>query len=157
MQKTRKIISKTVLVLAAFSAFSIVGCEKDEDTPPTKEQMLSVHNWKIQSLTVPSVNAPGTDSSIIQTCDTESILAFSSLYSYQFTNSTPGGCSGTRFFYDNGTWTYNNSDDSLHLDGGTRDYAWKVNTLTDTSLVASYMDSISPTFKWSTKIVLKNQ
>jgi hypothetical protein len=59
--------------------------------------------------------------------------------------------------FTSGAWAYDNSNDSLHLEGAIRDYSWKVNTLTDTSLVASYLDSISPALKWVTKIVLKNQ
>jgi hypothetical protein len=138
-----------VALLVAFSS-----CSKDDNIEPTKEELLTYHDWKINSLAIPSVTNPSADSSVLVSCDEESRLQFSSSYTYTFANNAAGGCSNSSFAYGTGTWRYDSATDSLHITSSTIHQTWKVYELSDTLLKASYKDSISPTETRDTKIIL---
>lgn len=143
-----------ILGIAVALIFTVSSCSKDDDVMLTKEELLTNHDWKITSLTIPSVNNPSADSSVMVSCDEEGRLQFSSSYTYNFTNNTSGGCSNSLFKYGTGTWSYDSSTDSLHITSNTMHLTWKVYELSDTLLRASYKDSIFPTETRDTKNTL---
>lgn len=143
-----------ILGIAVALMLAVSSCSKDDDVIPTQEELLTNHDWKISSLTIPSVSNPSSDSSVMVSCDEESRLQFSNAYTYNFANNTSGSCSNSLFKYDTGTWSYDNSTDSLHIASSTIHLTWKVYELSDTLLKALYKDSISPTETRDTKITL---
>ncbi|MEO8822006.1 MAG: hypothetical protein ABI366_00425 [Ginsengibacter sp.] len=147
---------KSILSLAIACVFVFAACEKTDNGPSlTPEQKaLTGRVWQLQSLTVPQTSDPTKDSSIIQPCADSALLAFDVYGSFQFADRSKNGCDSTEVPYDKGIWAISSDSDSLLLKG-KRTFAWKLEKLNDTLIVATFRDSISPTENRLKKITLK--
>lgn len=147
---------KSILSLAIACVFVFAACEKTDNGPSlTPEQKaLTGRVWQLQSLTVPQTSDPTKDSSIIQPCADSALLAFDVYGSFQLADRSKDGCDSTAVPYDKGIWAISSDSDSLLLKG-KRTFAWKLEKLNDTLIVATFRDSISPTENRLKKITLK--
>jgi hypothetical protein len=147
---------KSILSLAIVCIFVFAACEKTNNGPTlTPEQKaLTGRVWQLQSLTVPQVNDPSIDSSIIQSCADSALLAFDVYGNFQLADRSKNGCDSISVPYDKGVWGLSSDNDSLLLKG-TRTFVWKLETLNDSVITATFRDSISPTKSWLKKITLK--
>lgn len=147
---------KSILSLAIVCIFVFAACKKTDNGPELTPQQkaLTGRIWQLKSLTVPQVSDPSVDSSIIQTCADSALLAFDVYGNFQLADGSKNGCDSTAVPYDKGLWALSADNDSLLLKG-TRTFAWKLEKLNDTLIVATFKDSVSPTEHWLKKITLK--
>lgn len=155
----KKIIMKTLLTLSAFAGgLLLIACNKDDnDNLSPDEKILSSKVWKIQSLTTKSTVNPEQDSSIMKDCINAATIHLYTGMSFDLKDNSTAGCDSTVFGFDKGTWSFNETTDSLYLDGTKRDVAMKVSTLADTMVVATYRDNVSPTNNRVKTITLKKK
>lgn len=148
--------NKKCIVLAAAFVFFLAACNKSVNGPDLTPQQKSLTSriWKLNSLTVPQKSDPLKDSSIIQPCADSALLAFDIYGAFQFADGSKNGCDSTIVPYDKGMWSISKDSDSLVLKG-KRNFAWKLEKLNDTIIVASFRDSTSPSNNWLKKITLK--
>jgi hypothetical protein len=147
---------KSILALAIACAFAFTSCEKTPDGPSLTpaQKSLTGRVWQLQTLTVPFTSDPTKDSSIIQSCADSALLAFDYYGQFQFADRSKNGCDSVAVPYDKGIWALSADNDSLLLKG-SRTFAWKLETLNDSLIVATFKDSVSPTEHWLKKITLK--
>jgi hypothetical protein len=151
MKNKRSILSLAIVCILVFAA-----CEKNDNGPSLTlgQKALTGRVWQLQSLTVPQVSDPSIDSSIIQPCADSALLAFDVYGNFQLADRSKNGCDSIAVPYDAGNWALSSDNDSLLLKG-TRTFAWKLEKLNDTLIIATFRDSISPTESWLKKITLK--
>ena len=147
---------KSILSLAIVCVFVFAACKKTDNGPSLTpaQKALTGRVWQLQTLTVPFTSDPTKDSSIIQSCADSALLAFDYYGQFQFADRSKNGCDSSAVPYDKGIWAISSDNDSLVLKG-TRTFAWKLEKLNDTLIVATFKDSVSPTEKWLKKITLK--
>ena len=132
------------------------ACKKTDNgtSLSPQERALTGKIWKIQSLTVPKTGDATGDSSIIEPCADSALLGFDIYGNFQFADGSKHGCDSSSVPYDIGGWALSNSNDSMLLQGKKR-FIWKLETLNDTIIKATFRDSVSPTKSVLKKIVLK--
>ena len=147
---------KSILSLAIVCIFVFAACKKTDNGPALTPQQkaLTGRIWQLKTLTVPQISDPTKDSSIIQTCADSALLAFDVYGNFQLADGSKNGCDSTAVPYDKGIWALSSDNDSLLLKG-TRTFTWKLETLNDSVITATFRDSISPTESWLKKITLK--
>ena len=147
---------KSIFSLAIACVFIFAACKKTDNGPSLTPQQkaLTGRVWQLKSLTVPQISDPTKDSSIIQPCADSALLGFDVYGSFQLADRSKNGCDSTAVPYDKGVWGISSDNDSLQLKG-KRTFTWKLETLNDTLIVATFRDSISPTENWLKKITLK--
>ena len=152
---TKRNIFKLFAVALA-SAALLQACDKD-DTPPMPEKARKLlYNWKITAITTPSINQPGTDSSLLNACMTDDLIKFNTAgFDFQDGNTK---CDSTVFYYSKGNWGYNVANDSIILNATTpvKYLSWKVITLNDSVLQVKYTDSLNVAKKISKTISFKH-
>ena len=145
-------------IFLAIGIFSIVfaACDKTPDMPQLtlQEKALTGHIWKLQSLTIPKITDPSVDSSIAMPCSDSALMAFDMNKMFQLADASKGGCDSSIVPYDKGNWGLSAGNDSLLLTG-KRKFAWKIVTLKDTLLQATFHDSISPEKNYLKTIIFK--
>ena len=150
---------KTTNYLWAFGIFGLVlfaACEKDNNDIPVltpKEQILTSKVWKMHSITVPGTEDPSTDSLITKECADSALFVFDVYKRFQIADPV-GNCDSTIVPYEKGNWSLSAAD-SLTLNGARRKLTWKVNTLNDSIVKATFRDSIAPDKNWLKTITLK--
>ncbi|MEO6683745.1 MAG: lipocalin family protein [Ginsengibacter sp.] len=136
-----------LLALAALSLTVFASCKKDKNKPTlnAKEQLLTAHTWKVESITVPKITNPEVDSSITKECSLLATLSFKADKSFIFDDPNKN-CDSTIVTYGKGTWKLTAANDVLTVKGiaGRADLSWKIKTLNDTKMQATFRDSISP-------------
>ena len=132
-----------------------VACKKTDNGPVLTPQEKALTNkiWKLQSLTVPRTSDPTKDSSITKSCSDSALMAFDIFSNFQLADATKA-CDSTIVPYDKGIWTFSANSDTLLLKG-KRIFVWKLETLNDTILKATFRDSISPSKNWLKTITFK--
>lgn len=145
-----------ILALGVVATLFFAACKKTDDGPvlSQKEKILVSKTWKLKSLTVPQLNDATKDSSITKSCSDSALMAFDVYKSFQLADPTKE-CDSTILAYDAGKWILSASNDTLFLNGNKRKLAWKINVLNDSTLKATFRDSISPTNNWIKTITLK--
>ncbi|CAN5556345.1 hypothetical protein BH10BAC2_BH10BAC2_32680 [soil metagenome] len=138
------------LFIAAAGSMAMMACNNtDPVPPPEKLQKLIQTDWKINDITVPKKTAPGGDSSISLTCSTDDLILFGANGIYDFQDGT-AKCDSNIFNYSQGYWGYDLDNDSVQLAVITptaKYVSWKVLTLNDSVLKATYIDSVVPANK----------
>lgn len=148
--KKRNLFALGVLAVLVFAA-----CQKNDNGPELspKERMLTGKIWKLHSLTVPKSDDPTKDSSISKPCSDSALMVFDVYKAYQLANPSKA-CDSTIVPYDLGRWAFSSTSDSLILEG-KRKFVWKIQELNDSTLKATFRDSIAPTKDWIKTITLK--
>ncbi len=145
-----------ILSLITLGIIFFAACKKTDNglllTPAQKA--LTGRIWKLKSLTVPQSTDPSQDSSIIEACADSALVAFDVYGNYQLADGSKDGCDSVAVPYDKGAWALSVNNDSLFL-AGNRNFAWKIETLNDSIVKATFRDSISPTKNWLKKITLE--
>ena len=133
-----------LIALATLSATAFTACKKDKDEPKlnAKEILLTAHDWKIKSITVPKKAGDGADSSITKDCSLKATIVFSKNRAFQAIDPDKN-CDSTIVPYGKGNWNYSLTKDSLSITG-TKKMTWKVTSLTDNELKAIFKDSLAP-------------
>ena len=151
MKTKNSILSLVILCIVVFAA-----CKKTDNVPPLPPAVKALTGkiWKIKSLTVPKSTDPSQDSSIIESCADRALIAFDLSANYQFADGSNKGCDSSAVPYDKGAWGLSASYDTLFLEG-KRNFAWKIETLNDSIVKATFHDSVSPTNNRIKKITLK--
>lgn len=151
MKKVSKIVAFSVLSALAFAA-----CKKTENGPDLtpKEKILTGKIWKLQSLTMPKVETPSVDSSIMQPCADSALIAFDIYKAYQLASASEVPCDSIAVPYDKGNWAFSAGSDSILLKG-KRNFVWKIVELSETTLKATFHDSIAPDKNWVKTITFK--
>lgn len=151
MKKINKLLALTVIAALFFAA-----CKKTDDGPSLtpKEKILTSKIWKLQSLTVPKVGGTASDSSIMKPCADSALIAFDAYKAFQLANGSKVSCDSVSIPYDKGTWAFSTGTDSLLLKG-KRNFVWKIVTLDNTTLKATFLDSIAPDNKRVKTITFK--
>ena len=151
MKKISKILAFAILAALVFAA-----CKKTENGPDLtpKEKILTGKIWKLQSLTVPKAGSTSSDSSIMQPCADSALIAFDIYKAYQLANASKVPCDSIAVPYDKGSWAFSAGSDSLLLKG-KRNFVWKIVELSDTTLKATFRDSIAPDKNWVKTITFK--
>lgn len=151
MKKEMMILSFGLLGLIIISA-----CNKSNGPSLTaNEQKLSAKTWRLNKLTMPQVNNPLVDSSITSACSDSALAAFDGYHNFQIASFSKQACDSISIPYDLGVWSFNHTEDSLFLKGKRMSRAWKIITLNDTIVKATYKDSLSPSKVWMKTITLK--
>ena len=147
---------KSILSLAIACVFVFAACDKPVHGPSLTPQQKSLKGrvWQLKSLTLPQITDPTKDSSIIQSCADSAVMAFDTYGSFQLADRSKNGCDSIAVPYDKGIWALSSDNDSLLLKG-KRTFAWKLEKLNDTLIVATFRDSISQTENRLKKITLK--
>jgi hypothetical protein len=150
MKKVNKFLALGLLATLFFTA-----CEKNDNGPvlTAKEKILTNKIWKLQSLTVQKSDDPTKDSSITKPCSDSALMAFDVFKIYQLADASKS-CDSTIVPYDKGTWKLSASGDSLTLQGKKK-FIWNIVALNDSTLKATFRDSIAPTNNWLKTITLK--
>ena len=147
--------NKNLLLFLSIITVSLFACEKTENgtalTP--QERALTNKVWKLKSLTVPKVNESTQDSSITKPCSDSALMAFDLFNQFQLAYHSKS-CDSLIVPYDKGIWKLSADNDTLYL-RGRRTLAWKIESLNDTILKATFRDSISPDKNVVKKITLK--
>ena len=148
--------NSSIYYLVIGCVFAFGACDKPVNGAPLTSQQkeLTGRVWHIKSLTVPQINDPLKDSSIIQLCADSALMTFNSQGSFQLADRSKNGCDSIAVPYDKGIWELTSYNDSLLLKG-KRTFAWKLEKLNDTLMTATFRDSISPSKSWLKKITLK--
>lgn len=140
--------------LTGFLIFS--ACNKDNTPSLTNNgQKLVSKVWRLKAFTVPQVNNPSVDSSIMSPCSDSVLAAFDAYRNFQIANGAKQTCDSSKIPYDIGTWSFNAAEDSLILHGYKKNRVLKINKLNDTILIATYKDSLSPSNVLKKTITLK--
>ncbi|MEO9100226.1 MAG: hypothetical protein ABI267_07890 [Ginsengibacter sp.] len=147
---------KSIFSLAIACVFLFAACKKTHNgtTLTPQQKALTGKSWQLQSLTVPKKANPSIDSSIIQACADSALMTFDVYGSFQLADRSKHGCDSTAVPYDKGIWAISSDSDTLLLKG-KRTFAWKLQKLNDTIIIATFRDSLSPTKNWLKKITLK--
>ena len=138
------------LNLAAFLVLSMSvffgACSKsDSSTPPkTKTQLLTQASWKFSNAKVNGADV----SSLIQACQKDNILTFSSTGGSGTLDEGPSKCNSTDPQTTPFTWSFMTNETVLHVStvfftGGSSDFT--IVSLTETELVVSQNINISGT------------
>jgi hypothetical protein len=145
-----------ILAFGIIAAIFFAACKKSDTSPvlTPQEKILTNKIWKLQSLTVPKSDDATKDSSITKSCSDSALMAFDVYKAFQLADPTKE-CDSTILAYDAGKWSLSASNDTLFLNGNKRKLAWKLNVLNDSTLKATFRDSISPTNNWIKTITLK--
>jgi virulence-associated protein VapD len=143
------------LGLVGFIIFA--SCNKSNNGPSltANEQHLSSRTWKLNGLTMPKVSNPLVDSSITSPGSDSTLAAFDAYHNFQIANFSKQTSDSISIPYDLGTWAFNNTQDSLYLQGKKMSRIWKIIQLNDTIVKATYKDSLSPSKVWIKTITLK--
>lgn len=146
---------KFFLFFAICIALAFEACDKPVAGPSLspQEKMLTGRIWKLKSLTVPQVTDPTKDSSITKQCSDSALMAFDAYKNFQIADPTRA-CDSTIVPYDMGTWVLSADADSLWMNG-RRKFIWKIQTLNDTIIKATFRDSVSPEKNWVKTITFK--
>jgi hypothetical protein len=133
------------LVVLSMSLF-FAACSKSDDssTPKTKTQLITQASWKFSNAKVNGADV----SSLIQTCQKDNILTFSSTGGSGTLDEGPVKCSGSDPQTTPFTWSFTNNEGTLHVSqvfftGGSSDFT--IVSLTETELVVSQDINISGT------------
>jgi hypothetical protein len=146
----------SILILGTLCLIYFAACKKTDNGPDLsiQERQLTSHIWQLKSLTIPATEDPSVDSSITQPCSDSALMAFDINKVYQLADVSKGGCDSAILPYSQGNWALSAGNDTLWLQS-SRNLAWKLTTLNDTLLKATFRDSISPTENWLKTITLK--
>ena len=147
--------NKNLILFLGNLSVLFFACKKTDNGPVLTPQQQALTNriWKLESLTVPKVNDPSQDSSITKSCSDSALMAFDIFNVYQLADPSKS-CDSSIVPYAKGNWELSSDNDSLLL-YGKRNFAWKIETLNDTILKATFRDSISPDNNFLKKITLK--
>lgn len=154
-------MKKNVLA-TAFLSFCfltiLISCKKDKDEQPltAKEKQLTAREWKIIDITRPKISNPSQDSSIVKICTYDDRLFFGTNKSFQLKDNTVR-CDSAVFFYDNGNWGFNATQDQVQLNGARRVQKWQILTLNDSIMKVQWRDSSSVSNNVFKTISLKNK
>ena len=131
-----------ILALALVSATTFVACKKDKDEPkltPTEQKLIKT--WTLEALTTPRKTNPEVDSSLVTDCMEDVSLQFVAGRTFEFKNSNQG-CEGTVLPFQKGKWSLSADGKTLILKGA-KESKWTVKTLDETTLKATFRDSVS--------------
>jgi len=144
-----------LIPLATLGLLFFVACKKNDNEPvlTQQEKILVNKTWTLDSLTIPKISDPTEDSSITKECSEDALLDFDAHKGFQFTDPSKS-CDSSIVPYGNGTWSLSASNDTLVLNGA-RKLAWKIITLDNSRLEATFRDSISPDKIQMKTIILK--
>lgn len=133
-----------LLAMCVLSITVFASCKKDKDEPRLneKELLLTAHTWKVTSITVPKITNGEVDSTITTECSLLATVDFKTGHTFEITDPEKN-CDNTAVPYSKGTWTFTSVNDVLTLKG-SKEMSWKIATLSDTELKATFRDSISP-------------
>lgn len=138
---------KTKHYLVALSALTLIvfaSCKKDKDEPRLneKERLLTAHTWKVASITIPKISNPEVDSTITTECSLLATVDFKAARTFEIADPQKN-CDSTIVPYSKGSWTFTSVNDILSLKA-SKEMSWKITSLSDSELKATFRDSISP-------------
>ena len=141
------------LNLVAFLVTSLIlissACSKsNSSTTKTKTDLIIQGSWKFSSITVNGIDV----SSLIQACQKDNVLTFSSNGSGTLDEGATK-CSSSDPQTDPFTWSFTNNEMTLHVStvfftGGSNDFT--IVALSDSQLVLSQMVNVSGTSQTAT-------
>jgi hypothetical protein len=141
-----KRLNLATLAVLSMSIFFSACSKSDSNTPKTKTQLLTQASWKFSNAKVNGADV----SSLIQTCQKDNILTFSSTGGSGTLDEGPVKCNSSDPQTTNFTWSFTNNEGTLHVSqvfftGGSSDFT--IVSLTETELVVSQIINISGTMQ----------